>query len=62
MGLFSIYSQELFEVATTDFIAGNAETRNVLAHPLKDPWRVLVSSKGCCSSNYQILFCSTGIS
>jgi len=30
MVLFSIYSQELFEVATTDFIAGNAAMRNVL--------------------------------
>jgi hypothetical protein len=45
MLLFSIYSQELFEVATTDFIAGNAATQNDLAHPLKDLWRVLVSSK-----------------
>jgi len=34
-------------VATTDFIAGNAATHNVLAHPLKDLWRVLVSSKAC---------------
>jgi hypothetical protein len=36
MVLFSICSQELFEVATTDFIVDNAATRNVLAHPVKE--------------------------
>ena len=34
--IFSINSHKLFEVAATDFTAGNAETHHVLAHPLKD--------------------------
>jgi hypothetical protein len=38
MMLLSVNSQEPFEVAAIDFIAGIAATHRVLAHPLKDPW------------------------
>ena len=33
-----VNSQEPFEVAAIDFIAGIAATLRVVAHPLKDPW------------------------
>ena len=33
-------SEELFEVAATDFIARIAVTHHVLAHPLEDLWHV----------------------
>jgi hypothetical protein len=38
MLLHSVNSQEHFEVAAIDFIAGFAATHPVLAHPLKGPW------------------------
>jgi hypothetical protein len=34
----SVNSQEPFDVAAIDFIAGIAATHGVLYHPLKDPW------------------------
>jgi hypothetical protein len=37
MMLLSFNSQEPFEVAAIDFIAGIAATQRVLAHPLKGP-------------------------
>jgi hypothetical protein len=37
MVLFSINSQELFDVAANDFTAGTAATRHVLARRLNDP-------------------------
>jgi hypothetical protein len=44
MLLFSINSEELFEVAVTDFIAPTAVTHHVLAHPLEDLWPVYIVS------------------
>jgi hypothetical protein len=40
----SINSEELFEVAVTDFIARIAVTRHVLAHPVEDLWHVYIVS------------------
>ena len=37
MVLFSFDLQYLFKVAATEFIAGTAVMRHVLAHPVKDP-------------------------
>ena len=42
--LFSINSEELFEVAVTDFFAPIAVTHYVLAHPLVDLWHVYIVS------------------
>jgi len=42
MLLFSINSEELFEVAVTDFIARIAVTHHVLAHPLENLWHVCI--------------------
>jgi len=44
MLLFSVNSEELFEVAVADFIARIAVTRHVLAHPLEDLWYVYIVS------------------
>jgi hypothetical protein len=40
--LFTVNSQELLEVAAIDFVKGIESIHHVLAHPLKDFWRVLV--------------------
>jgi len=37
MVLFSISSQQLFQVAANDCTAGNAATHHVLAHVSEDP-------------------------
>jgi hypothetical protein len=58
--LFSINSEELFEVAVTDFIAGNAVTRRVLAHPLKDLWHVCTVSHAATIPAATSAFVSTG--
>jgi hypothetical protein len=44
MLLFSINSEELFEVEVTDFIARIAVMCHVLAHPLEDLWHVYIIS------------------
>lgn len=55
-GIYFI-SQEMLEVAGTDFPAGIAATNHVLAHTLKDPWPLRNSFTCCWNSRYQILFC-----
>jgi hypothetical protein len=40
MVLSSINSQELFEIAATDFTPNIAATHRVLVRPLEDPWRI----------------------
>jgi hypothetical protein len=55
--LFSVYSQELFEVVPTDFIAGIAAT-----HPPKDPWRVLTVLHGARTLAIRPPYVSTGVS
>jgi len=41
VALLSVDSQELFEVADTDFIVDIVAKQHVLAHPVKDPCPVL---------------------
>jgi hypothetical protein len=53
MMLFSLNSQELFEMPATDFIAGSAVTHHVLAHHFKDPWLVLNSVTRCSNYSYR---------
>jgi hypothetical protein len=60
--LYSIHSQELLEVAATDFIAGIASVPHVLAHPLKDLWRVLIVSRAATILAAKSSSVSTGFS
>jgi hypothetical protein len=55
--LFSVHSQELFEVVATDFIAGIAAT-----NPPKDPWRVLTVLHGAKTLAIRPPYVSTGLS
>jgi hypothetical protein len=60
MPLFSINSEGLFEVAVTDFIAGNAMTHHVLVHPHKDLWHVCTVSHAATVPAATSAFVSTG--
>jgi len=55
--LFSVHTQELFDVVATDFIAGIAAT-----HPPKDPWRVLTVLHGARTLAIRSPYISTGVS
>jgi len=39
VAILSVNSQELFEMAATDFTVDFVATQHVLAHPAKDPYR-----------------------
>ena len=54
--VFSVNSQELFEVATTNLNASIVVMHHVLAHLVKDPWHVLNSFTCCCNFSYEIIF------
>jgi hypothetical protein len=54
MVLFSINSQGLFQIVTTDFTAVIAAMLHVLAHALKDPLSVVYSFTRSYISSYHI--------